>query len=316
MKRYLVLALLIVTATVGISYGAITFTTGPDAPVGLSRPAGAYYNGEFFVVGGEMSGDAFNDAVSIYNIAGNSWTTAAGTMPTGASNICAAQYNGKIYIPGGFNGSGLDSLQIYDIATDAWTTGANLPSTLFASSCAAYNGKVYTAGGDDGALDDALYIYDIATDAWSAGASLPAGVRYACATFLDGKLYVAGGIGDLNDVYEYDPGTDTWATFDSLNTGRGGCGMGVANGSLYVYGGVWSSYSQNLESNSMADAPWFDEGSALTTGRRTFAYASGDGYMFAGCGWAGAYLTSFEYVDLGDDDDDDDDDDCTPENYI
>ncbi len=74
-----------------------------------------YYNGEFFVMGGEtLNGanatvDGVYDRVDIYNVAKNTWRLGP-TMITGRHGIAPQIAGGRIYVPAGASHSGYSSL--------------------------------------------------------------------------------------------------------------------------------------------------------------------------------------------------------------
>jgi hypothetical protein len=74
--------------------------------------------------------------------------------------------------------------------------------------------------------------------------------------------------------------------------------MWVYEGNLAVGGGGWSSYLTSVEEYDLSagvGGTWVD-GNALNTGRRTFAAAQDEasGYIYAGAGYAGAFLSATE----------------------
>ena len=107
-------------------------TPGATSPRCLSpsaRPLSGAWNGKIYVAGGFIGGTSVTNALRIYDIATNTWSSGA-NMPTspGVEAAAGAVVNGKFYVMGGddFN-NGLNTNFIYDIATNTWTTGATLP---------------------------------------------------------------------------------------------------------------------------------------------------------------------------------------------
>jgi N-acetylneuraminic acid mutarotase len=285
----------------------------PACPVGASRPAGAVVGDRFFVVGGEETGGARTGYVQEYDPVANTWDSTNALMPTPLSNLCAAVIGTDIYVPGGWNGTvALTTLQIYHTTTDTWETVATdpLPMGLSGPACTTYGGKVYVFGGTDGVnYLNGTYVYDPAAAAgsrWTTGAVVPTIAAYGDAVAAGGYLYYAGmrnsAIADLANVYRYDPVADSWTAMPSLTTARGGAGVWTYEGLLAVGGGGWTSYLTSVEEYDLSTGTGgtWTAGNSLVSGRRTFASAQDDvnGVLYAGAGWAGAYLTSAESSDF------------------
>jgi hypothetical protein len=294
--------------TVGATEGrASPWVSLPPSPVGVSRPAGAVVDGKFFVLGGEESGGARNGYVQEYDPVSNTWSNTRMPMLTGVSNLCAAVIDDKVYVPGGYTGtSGITDLQIYDPGLDIWTVDLTdpLPAARFASACTEHNGKLYLFGGNDGvATTTTTYIYDPLATAgtrWTTGASAPFAGQYGAAIGAGSYVFYAGlyNSGDTADVMRYDPALDTWALLPSLTTARGGAQMWTFEGKLVVGGGGWSTFLTSTEVYDLSDGiggSW-SPGNSLVVGRRTFAGAQDDvnSLVYAGCGWAGAFLDAAE----------------------
>src|SRR4029450_9008985 len=106
-----------------------TWSNVAPLPVALGQGTIGAWNGKIYVAGGFIGGTNVTNALRIYDIASNTWTSGA-NMPTspGVEAAAGAVVNGKFYVMGGddFN-NGLNTTFIYDIATKAWDTGATLP---------------------------------------------------------------------------------------------------------------------------------------------------------------------------------------------
>ena len=88
-------------------------------------------NGKIYVAGGFIGGTSVSNALYIYDIATNTWTSGANMLTSpGVEAAAGAVVNGKFYVMGGddFN-NGLNTDFIYDIATDTWTTGRRCRTT-------------------------------------------------------------------------------------------------------------------------------------------------------------------------------------------
>jgi N-acetylneuraminic acid mutarotase len=277
-------------------------------PIGVSRPAGAFVDGHFFVIGGEETGGVRTGYVQEYDPGAASWTTANAFMPTPSSNLCGAVIGGDIYIPGGYTGTAyLNTLQVYTPATDSWQTIATdpLPAGLSGPACAASGGKLYVFGGSaTGTYVAETYVYDPAAAAGSrssSGASAPVTGAYGDAIAVDGYIYYAGmrnATTDLTDVHRYDPAGNSWTTMPSLTTARGAARMWAYEGKLAVGGGGWSTYLTSVEEYDLSTGTGgsWTAGNSLVAGRRTFAVAQDnvDGVLYAGAGYNGTFMTAAE----------------------
>ena len=157
--------------------------TSPRCPSPSARPLPARANGKIYVAGGFIGGTSVTNALRIYDIATNTWTSGA-NMPTspGVEAAAAAVVNGKFYVMGGddFN-NGLNTTFIYDIATNTWTTGATLPDMRTNLYGTVANGLIYVYGGvvlPAFTTTDTLLRYDPVANSWTnLGSAGTAGAR-------------------------------------------------------------------------------------------------------------------------------------------
>ncbi|MFN0277676.1 MAG: DUF4394 domain-containing protein [Pyrinomonadaceae bacterium] len=171
-------------------------------PVAIGQGAMGAWSGKVYVAGGFLGGTAVTNALRIYDIATNTWTSGANIPTPGAGLEAAAGavVNGKFYVMGGddFN-VGLNSTYIYDIATNTWTTGANVPDQRTNTYGTAFNGLIYVYGGAVGgtfAANDNLLRYDPVANSWtnlgSAGTT-GRGNYGAVSPFGTGQLLITSG---------------------------------------------------------------------------------------------------------------------------
>ena len=297
--------------------------SGPSTPQGAawivraapptdgSRPAGAVdAAGNFYIIGGESSGGWLGQ-VQRYDPGAGTWDNALATMPTPASNLCAGVIGGDIYIPGGYDGTYYATLQVYHIGSNTWETIASdpLPEGRSGPACAAYDGKLYVFGGSSsGGYTDTAWVYDPAAaigSRWTTLAPVPQAGAYGAALAVGDLIFYAGmgGSTDLANVYAYDPAANTWTPYPDLTTARGGAGMWAIGDLLLVGGGGWFSYLTSVEQYDTTQGTggsWTPFEASLVQGRRTFAYATdpAHGRLFAGNGYAGAYLAEAEQLDF------------------
>lgn len=106
--------------TIGANATQITWTQAANAPVALSRCAGAGYDNTFFLVGGDTNNtDVKNTKVFLLDVNGNIWDKVILNNPNPVSNICnavtASCFNDtvRVFQPGGNNGFiGIDNFNI------------------------------------------------------------------------------------------------------------------------------------------------------------------------------------------------------------
>ncbi|NLH48326.1 MAG: hypothetical protein GX444_06955 [Myxococcales bacterium] len=169
-------------------------------------------------------------------------------------------------------------------------------------ACAAYDGYLYALGGTpDGSTsltDNA--IYDIDGNSWSTGTAIPYGFMWGAATALaDGTIWIAGGYTtfgtELATVEIYDIAGNSWSAGTSLNTGRAGLGLATDGETVYTYGGGWYTYLTTVEYYDDSKGSWVAFSDLLNTGRRTFGFDFGSGFMVAIEGYNGSYSNAFDY---------------------
>ncbi len=281
-------------------------------PTAVSRPAGAFANGKFFVISGEQSDGTRPGTVQIFDPVAGTWSIGPNNKPTGVSNTCAAVIGNDIYVPAGYDGaSGVTSLDVLDATALTWSTITTdpVPQPLFALTCGEVNGKLYIAGGSTtGVGGTQAYVYDPAAPAgtrWSAIASLNVARAYPGGVGIGGKFYVAGGWGSStsdqkNSVEVYDPATNAWTLFaNNMSVARGGPGAHASGILLIVCAGGWTQYYNTCESydTTQGTTGTWSAFPAMITGRRTYAYASSSTTLYAGAGYAGAFLTAAEKIE-------------------
>src|ERR1044071_7523898 len=154
-------------------YTTNTWNNVAPLPVPLGQGTIGAWNGKVYVAGGFIGGTSVTNALRIYDIASNTWTSGA-NMPTspGVEAAAGAVVNGKFYVMGGddFN-NGLNTTFIYDIATNTWTTGATLPDNRTNTYGTAYNGLIYVYGGvilPDFTTVDTLLRYAPVANSWTS----------------------------------------------------------------------------------------------------------------------------------------------------
>lgn len=175
--------------------------TLPPLPSPRAAPAAVLVQGQFFVLGGELDGDAISD-VQRYDADSNCWQTLP-PMSEGRIRPAVVASGPYIYVLGG-----LDSLRVltsaerYDLRTGAWETLPPMRKPRYACAAAAQPlGRVLAFGGELTAQGCAasMECFDPSTHAWEL---LPPVVRTpACGAAMAlagaGKTATAFAMGGL-----------------------------------------------------------------------------------------------------------------------
>lgn len=149
-----------------------------------------------------------------------------GDMPTARYGLGLVEHNGLLYAIGGYNSSGLNSVEVYDPETNTWQVKAKMPTGRGFLVLAKANNKIYAIGGITGGnLDNITYLYsneeyDPVTNKWTAKAPLPLNVQapnnvfgnqFITGATIDNKIYISGGSAGIPvPTFAYDPITDAW----------------------------------------------------------------------------------------------------------
>jgi N-acetylneuraminic acid mutarotase len=147
-------------------------------------------------------------------------------MPTARYGLGLVEHNGLLYAIGGYNASGVKSVEVYDPETNSWQAKASMPTGRGFLVLAKANNKIYAIGGITGGnLDNITYLYsneeyDPITNKWTTKAPLPLNVQapnnvfgnqFITGAAIDNKIYISGGnAGAPVPTFAYDPITDTW----------------------------------------------------------------------------------------------------------
>lgn len=292
------------------------FVTDPwtqlaSIPTPVSRPAGVFWGGRFYVIGGEAAGGARDGLVQVFDPATATWTVLPDTMPTGVSNICAAVLGDEVYVPGGYSGTdGPTTTQVLDLVTGTWSVNAaaELPESRYAHTCATLAGRIYLfGGGTNGTGANTTWLYEPSLPPGSRWvttlATMPSAISYGGSVAVGDRIFVTGfgspGVTDSAAVWEYTPATDEWRAYPSLQTARAAAGVWSDGTTLFVGGGGWASQHLTVEAYDLSkgtSGTWVYT-DPLLEARRTFAHAldPATGHLYAAAGWeGGAYEDTSE----------------------
>src|ERR1043166_7326683 len=183
------------------NYTTNTWSNVAPLPVALGQGTIGAWNGKIYVAGGFIGGTSVTNALRIYDITTNTWTSGP-NMPTspGVEAAAGAVVNGKFYVMGGddFN-NGLNTNFIYDTATNTWSTGATLPDNRTNTYGTVSNGLIYVYGGvvlPAFTTTDTLLRYDPVANSWTNLGSAGTGGRGnygGISTFGSGQLLITDG---------------------------------------------------------------------------------------------------------------------------
>ncbi|MBI1764160.1 MAG: M36 family metallopeptidase [Acidobacteria bacterium] len=259
---------------------ANAWTTLASLPIGVNAADAAYLNGKIYVPGGINVQTELEPRQFVYDIAANTWDTAA--TPPGDVYLYATVADtarGVYYQLGGVSLSAneaVNAVRAYDPRTNTWSSLPPLLAARFAHEAALINGKLYVAGGSDTA--DTLTsaeVFDFSTQSWTPIAPLPRARRYAVNGFGTDEagrplwLLAAGeeaaGLPAYGNVEAYDLAANRWFTLDNsfnLTTARTALSGTLLNGFLYALGG--GTASSGTTTNSTANERLKLTGVALT----------------------------------------------------
>lgn len=245
-------------------YDALTNSWSQSAdtmPFAVSNIMGSTANiaDNIYVFCGWASGGVRTDAVQIYNITTDTWSTAAAAYPSGpqygvfAEPISATE----IFCCGGTpaTGTAVSDAYIYDTVTDTYTAIASMPTARYHLTGARSGNTIYVPAGFG--TGTAFESFDLGTGTWTTLPPIP-NDRAGCGVVASGPYCY---------IYMGD-----WSGF-------------LADGVLW---------NQSLLGGA---GDWDPLGAALgsaPTGKRTIAYGLVSAFGMQGAaamnGWAGAFL--------------------------
>lgn len=127
-----------------------TWSSVAPLPSPRSDLAAYAHGGKIYVFGGCTGSEfAVTNAVDVYDVADDTWSTAPADMPTPRSSMYAAGGKGDtVFVIGGqANGIQLTTNEAYDIAKNTWSTATPMPSPRAEMGLASHGGRIYTVGG-------------------------------------------------------------------------------------------------------------------------------------------------------------------------
>jgi hypothetical protein len=162
-------------------------------------PAVAYLNGKIYKMGGCADGTcaASIATVEVYDIASNTWSTAA-PLPAAIGWGMAIGFNNRVYFAGGTVPADSAKTYAYDPGTNTWDDSAiaDMPATNWGAVSGVVNGKWSIAGGVYSASISTAFIqWDPVSNTWSVNdPMLVARYRSGGGTIGNALHVVAGSI--------------------------------------------------------------------------------------------------------------------------
>jgi N-acetylneuraminic acid mutarotase len=247
--------------TVGAG-GAVTsgWQTLADVPLGPRQEhAVVALDGTIYLLGGFDDNVTLLDSVETYDIATQTWGTAA-PLDGARHHPNAAAVDGKLYLVGALVGGGFNALgdvRIYDPGSNQWSNGASMPagSERGGSAVAVIGTDIYVAGGWRGGPVADFSRYDTVGDSWTPLPDVPTARDHLVGAAIGGVFYLVGGrLGAISSVQDrvdaFDPAVGSWQPRTPMPTPRGGAAAAALGGQLYVFGG---------EGNAAAPSGVFDD---------------------------------------------------------
>ena len=150
--------------------------------------------------GGAVAGGSYIEALRVYDIPSNTWTTPSitGNKPSARGYSAMVAVEGGFYLYGGYSGSQyLRDLWYFDVATLTWSQLPLAPVGTTGSDLVIYNDYLYVIGGATAAgVNAAVLEFDIANQTWRTLAQNPFAVTLAVTGVIGDGVYQSGGTAD------------------------------------------------------------------------------------------------------------------------
>ena len=192
-----------------------TWNTLEPMSIERAQHASSYRNGFIHTLCGKDNDGNFLNTHEVYDINGNSWSTAASTPAAVGCPNAVTWRDSLVYLIGG---SWNDEVYVYDAATNSWNTATSLPADLYNGSAKIKGDSIFIIGGSIGWYCEDILLGEINPSNpteinWSWGESFPMAFNGANGLAIkNNKAYMIGGDFDdgTNEVWEYDIINETW----------------------------------------------------------------------------------------------------------
>jgi len=257
MKRNLVLAVLIVLATV-VTAGEYpkeegTWQTLPPMPTPRHDLEAVTWGGKIFAISG--AGESTVRTVEVFDPKTGKWEASA-PIPEERGWFGAAIIDGKLYCVGGKRVRSEDekkrtgnndhyefraSVNIYDFAQGTWTFGPPLCGPRTGLKAAACAGKLYAIAGNGQKEGVRVEVYDPRTNEWTFGVPLPANRCAPGVAVVQDRICVFGGYGEggeRSETFIYNTKLGEWTKASPMPTNRRDLAAVAIGTKIYCVAGV------------------------------------------------------------------------------
>jgi uncharacterized protein (TIGR03437 family) len=231
------------------------WSTVTAMPVGLNAADAAHLNGKIYLPGGINVSVGIEQKLHVYDIASNTWTTAAAPpADLYLYALVADEARNVLYQIGGIEFASGDvsrKVWMYAPQTNQWSEMPALTNARWGHEAALIAGKLYVCGGfSDGGGVTSTEAYDFSAQRWMTLANMNAPRRYAVnglARSADGRAFwlVAAGENPTGptpyaNAEAYDLAANQWFPLDAsfnLSAVRTATAGTAANGFLFAVAG-------------------------------------------------------------------------------
>lgn len=209
-----------------------TWSLLPAAAAAVQSPIAAEIDQTFYMIGGDIGGDAYALELD------DSWS-ALNSMPVALGEVAAGVVGDQLYVVG----EGSSATIAYDLGSGQWTDGNGLATRPFAGghhAAEVIDGKLYLFGGLGAGSEGKVQVYDPSINTWTLGADIPFATGSAATALIGGKVYLAGGIvggTTTTQAAVYDPATDVWQPLAPMIDGVNHAAAATDGSRFYLFGG-------------------------------------------------------------------------------
>ena len=214
-----------------LSFDPKTKTWEKKAPMSIAKRghSASYRTGFIHVFCGVNNNEERITKHEVYNIASNSWDTAAPAPIKVSTPGVVTWRDSLIYFMGGFVRSGDTRTEVYyyDPSNDSWHTATSLPRPFHAGGEKIKGDSIYIVGGGDGSRGYSnILLGEINPDNpaeinWSWGSSLPMSGNYNNGFAIkNNNLYLIGGAFDMEttNAWVYNIENKNWTSLPDYPT--------------------------------------------------------------------------------------------------
>ena len=206
--------------------GTNNWTTLAPLPIPVvSEYSAVAVDDQIHVIGGRTDGatapfgNPKTDAHQVYDIASDTWSSAA-PLPGGPrSDMCVVAKGNHIYVMGGnppSSGDAVATMDIYDVSAGTWSAGRPMPEPRANESCGVLGNSIYVLGGVQPifTIHNDVFRFDIDKGTWSTSDPEPTGNAETPGTAHGGRIFVitggfeglgSGPLGQVNQSFKPTP---------------------------------------------------------------------------------------------------------------